>query len=62
MFSLQPPRHISTLPIRAATPMRPGGSYGGKTGHTSLWWARRFLTHRDISAGSFAVPHKIVLL
>jgi hypothetical protein len=25
--------------------MRPGGSYRGKTGHASLWWARRFMTH-----------------
>jgi len=21
----------------------PGGSYRGKTGHASLWWARRFM-------------------
>jgi hypothetical protein len=24
------------------------GSYRGKTGHASEWWARRFLTHFDI--------------
>ena len=27
--------------------VRLGGSYRGKTGHASLWWARRFMTLSD---------------
>jgi hypothetical protein len=45
------------MALRAVPPMRPGGSYRGKTGRGNLWPARRFVTHRDISRGSFAVAH-----
>jgi hypothetical protein len=36
---------VRLWPNLAAAPMRTGGSYRGKTGHASLWWARRFMTH-----------------
>jgi hypothetical protein len=35
---------VRLWPNLAAAPMRTGGSYRGKTGHASLWWARRFMT------------------
>jgi hypothetical protein len=38
--------------------MRPGGSYRGKTGHASLWWARRFMTHSVISPPSYDALRK----
>jgi len=30
------------------SPMRPGGSYRGKTGHASQWWARRFMIRMGV--------------
>jgi hypothetical protein len=35
------------------------GSYRGKTGRGGLWWARRFMTHRDILRPSIAALRKI---
>jgi hypothetical protein len=58
---LFPAVRFPLLARTAATHMRPGGSYRGKTGHASLWCARRLMTHSDHQRLSFAVLHNVVV-
>jgi len=44
---------VRLWPNLAAAPMRTGGSYRGKTGHASLWWARRFMTQSGPRCDSY---------